>query len=149
MLVSCGPAVPAAANPGIGLGVLLGVAARQGRRAVTFALAEPLHPFGPWVEHLLIASTGHSERRLKPVVGEPLGEPERYGGDRLCVAIGLAHRPEEPDARRLAALEAASHPVVQITLGERLELGAEFVRWELAAALLGVNPFDTPAAARS
>jgi hypothetical protein len=49
---------------------------------------------------------------------------------------------------KLAALEKAGHPVVRIVLHDALDLGAEFLRWELATATAGsvlhVNPFDEP-----
>lgn len=48
----------------------------------------------------------------------------------------------------LAALEEAGHPVGRIVLPDTISLGAEFFRWEVAAAtasvLTGVNPFDGP-----
>jgi hypothetical protein len=49
---------------------------------------------------------------------------------------------------RLAELAAAGHPLIRIAVGSRIELGAEFVRWEVATALcgavLGIDPFDQP-----
>src|SRR6266496_4922210 len=48
----------------------------------------------------------------------------------------------------LQALEAAGHPVITIDVPDAYDLGAEFLRWEIATAtagaLLGVNPFDEP-----
>jgi transaldolase/glucose-6-phosphate isomerase len=45
-------------------------------------------------------------------------------------------------------LKAADHPTMFLGLGERIELGAEFFRWEFATAvaghLLGINAFDQP-----
>ena len=49
---------------------------------------------------------------------------------------------------RLKALEKAGHPVVRIELRDGMDLGAEFFRWEVAAAaagaLLKVHPFNQP-----
>jgi hypothetical protein len=49
---------------------------------------------------------------------------------------------------RLADLAAAGHPVIRIAVGSKIEIGAEFVRWEIATALagivLGIEPFDQP-----
>ena len=46
------------------------------------------------------------------------------------------------------ALEAAGHPVIRIELADPIDLGAEFVRWEVATAIagavLGIDPFDQP-----
>src|SRR5439155_1499702 len=48
----------------------------------------------------------------------------------------------------VAALEAAGHPVVRITLSDATQLGQEFFRWEMATAvagaIIGINPFDQP-----
>jgi hypothetical protein len=48
----------------------------------------------------------------------------------------------------LAALREAGHPVITIQMGDRLDLGQEFLRWEIATAtagaILGINPFDQP-----
>src|SRR4029079_1857084 len=48
----------------------------------------------------------------------------------------------------LAALAAAGHPVVTIHAPNQYELGAEFLRWEIATAIagaiLGINPFNQP-----
>ena len=45
-------------------------------------------------------------------------------------------------------LKQAGKPVVEISMTTPLDLGAEFVRWEIATAvagaLLGINPFDEP-----
>jgi hypothetical protein len=53
----------------------------------------------------------------------------------------------------LGALEIAGHPVVRIALRNRLDIGGEFFRWELATAVAGailrVNPFDQPDVAES
>src|ERR1019366_5274664 len=46
------------------------------------------------------------------------------------------------------ALEAAGHPVIRLDISDRYELGAEFLRWEIAIAVAGsviaINPFDQP-----
>jgi transaldolase/glucose-6-phosphate isomerase len=48
----------------------------------------------------------------------------------------------------VAALEAAEHPVVRITVSDVTQLGQEFYRWEMATAvagsIIGINPFDQP-----
>ena len=47
-----------------------------------------------------------------------------------------------------SALEAAGHPVIRIDIADPIDLGAEFVRWEVATAIagavLGIDPFDQP-----
>ena len=100
---------------------------------------------GLWIEQLVAESTGKHGKGALPVVDEPLGRPDEYGQDRAFVAISTER--DAPDSDRLAALEAAGHPILR--LSTRLDgLGAEFFRWEFATAVagaaLGINPFDEP-----
>src|SRR5260370_455791 len=50
--------------------------------------------------------------------------------------------------RAVGALEKAGHPVVTLTMRDTLDLGGEFLRWEvataIAGAILGIDPFDQP-----
>jgi RpiB/LacA/LacB family sugar-phosphate isomerase len=151
MAAACGPGIAAADNPGLRLGAALGGFALAGRDKVTLVLSEPIRALGAWLEQLLTESTGKRGRGLVVVHEEPLGPPEVYGPDRLFVALTLAPDPEL--ARQLAALQAAGHPVVQLGLGDRADLGGEFFRWQLATAaagaLLEVNPFDEPNVAQA
>jgi transaldolase/glucose-6-phosphate isomerase len=153
MEVSCGPMVPARANPGVHLGAILGMHARRGRDKVTFALPEALAPFGMWAEQLLAESTGKEGKGLLPVAGEPIGPPEAYGEDRLFVAMSLIGRRDDDLERRLTELEEAGQPVVRLELADTLDLGGEFLRWEIATATAGavlhLNPFDEPNVAES
>ena len=145
MRIGCGPEVPAAANPALRLGALLGMSARAGRDKVTFAFSEGLAPFGRWLERLLAASASTSGPGLLPVDGEPLDRPDVYGEDRVFVSLHLEEEPDQRSANALAALEEAGHPVVRIELADRLGIGGEIFRWQLAAAtaaaILGANPF--------
>ena len=132
--------VPAAQSPGATLGALMGEAARAGRDKVTLALPGEIASFGSWVEQLIAESTGKEGVGIVPVVGEPLGEPDVYGQDRVFVAIG-EHEAIEP-------LETYGHPVARIAFDDREQIGGEFFRWEMATAVaghvLGINAFDQP-----
>ncbi|HTT69101.1 MAG TPA: bifunctional transaldolase/phosoglucose isomerase [Gemmatimonadales bacterium] len=140
-------------GPGARLGAALAAAWEDGRDKVTIATGAGLEAFGPWVEQLLAESTGKHGKGLVPVVGEPLAPPSAYGPDRLFVALQLAGAPEPRLAQSLADLEGAGHPVVRLSLADRLDLGAEFYRWEVATALagswMGINAFDQPNVAES
>jgi len=144
----CGASVPPAENPGVLLGIVLGVLARRGRDKVTLAVSPGIAGLGVWLEQLLAESTGKLGKGLIPVDREPLGMPAVYADDRLFVYIRLtaAADPAQDDA--VGALERAGQPVVRIGLGDPYELGGEFFRWEIATAVagavLGVNPFDQP-----
>ena len=144
---SCGGDVPPAANPGVQLGLALGVAGRAGRDKVTILAGKGLEDFGTWAEQLIAESTGKNGKGLIPVAAEPVGAPGVYGQDRIFVHLGFAGR-DDADAERLAALAKAGHPVLRITLAGPDQLGQEFFRWEIATAVagavLGINPFDQP-----
>jgi glucose-6-phosphate isomerase len=153
MARACGPQAPAAENPGVALGAILGAAARTGRNKLTFVTSPAISTFGDWVEQLVAESTGKDGQGIVPVVHEYLGAPEVYCDDRIFVSIRLADDADERAEQQLRALEAAGHPVVRIELRDKLDLGAEFFRWEIATAaagaLLGINPFDQPNVAES
>jgi transaldolase/glucose-6-phosphate isomerase len=145
MAHSCDPTQPAEKNPGVWLGAVLGRLALEGRDKVTLVLSPKVATLGYWVEQLLAESTGKQGKGLIPVEGEPLGQPGVYGGDRVFVHVRLERDRSEP---ALDALERAGQPVVTLTLRDRLDLGAEFVRWEIATAvagsILGIDAFDQP-----
>jgi transaldolase/glucose-6-phosphate isomerase len=144
MVFSCGPDVPPAENPGIRLGAILGEAALAGRNKLTILASPGVEPLGAWLEQLLAESTGKQGKGIVPVDLEPLGAPEDYGEDRVFVQFALAGE-TAPD---LAALEAAGHPVIRITLAKPELVGQEFFRWEIATAIagavIGIDPFDQP-----
>jgi len=77
---ACGADVPPMENPGVQLGVAMGIAAtRFGRDKVTIIASPGIADLGAWLEQLLAESTGKQGRGLIPVAGEPLTIPERYG----------------------------------------------------------------------
>jgi transaldolase / glucose-6-phosphate isomerase len=145
MASSCADSVPAQTNPGVWLGAVMGRLALQGRNKLTLIASPKVATFGYWVEQLLAESTGKEGKGIVPVEGEPLGRPPVYGADRLFVYIRM-----DADApnRAVAALEKAGQPVVTLTLRDKLDLGGEFLRWEIATAIvgsvLGIDPFDQP-----
>ena len=145
MVHSCGAAVPPAENPGVILGVLMGVAARHGRDKITFLTSPALHDVGAWAEQLIAESTGKGGLGIIPVDMEEIGAPEVYGQDRLFVQLRLE---SEAGDEAVDALERAGHPVVRIRLEDPYSIGQEFFRWEIATAVagavMGVNPFDQP-----
>ncbi len=144
----CGPAQAVDQNPGVQLGLTLGVAASRGRDKVTLVLSRGLRDLGSWLEQLLAESTGKSGRGLIPVADEEVGLPTVYGNDRLFVYLRLDAQSQPEQDVAMAQLTDAGHPVVQLAVPDRIDIGAEFFRWEIAAAVcgavLGVNPFDQP-----
>ncbi len=150
---NCDPFIPAAANPGISLGCLLGIAQRHRKDKVTFILSPSILTFGYWVEQLIAESTGKENKGIIPVSGEQLGRPEEYGNDRIFIHIYLASDNETAHNKKLAALETAGHPVVRIRLPHKIALGGEYYRWEvvtsIAGYIMGINPFNEPNVAES
>ncbi len=145
---ACAPGTPLLENPGVALGALLAEAAKAGRDKITFVMSAGIYSFGDWVEQLIAESTGKEGKGLVPVIREYLGRPEAYGGDRVFVHMTLESEKKRMVDQRLAALKAAGHPIVEIKLADRYDLGKEFFRWEVATAtagaLLGIDPFDQP-----
>jgi transaldolase / glucose-6-phosphate isomerase len=148
MVRSCGPSVPPDQNPGVVLGTALGVSAKQGRDKLTFVMSPELAHLGAWIEQLVAESTGKKGKGIIPVDGEELADPSLYGADRVFAYVALEGRSDEATDARLQALERAGHPVIRIVVGDRMLLGQEFFRWEMATAvagaILGINPFDQP-----
>jgi transaldolase/glucose-6-phosphate isomerase len=144
MVRSCSRHVPPAENPGVVLGMAMGLAARAGRDKLTIFASPGLASFGAWLEQLIAESTGKQGRGIVPVDAEPPGAPEVYGNDRFFVALRLAGE----SAPQTEELERAGHPVVRIDVADRHHLGQEFFRWEIATAvagaIIGINPFDQP-----
>ncbi len=138
----------AADNLGLALGAAIGEAALAGRDKLTILTSPRLAAFGDWAEQLVAESTGKAGKGIIPIVGEPPRKPDDYAGDRYFVFVTLASDPHD-DLRALAGeLSAAGHPVRHIGLADPLDVGAEFVRWEVATAVagivLGIDPFDQP-----
>ncbi len=148
MAQACAGSTSAAGNPGVSLGAILAESARAGRDKATFFLSPGIRTFGDWVEQLIAESTGKEGKGILPVVGETIGDLDVYGSDRLFIHIQLASEARERIKPKLEAFKAAGHPLVTFTLEDKLALGQEFYRWEVATAtagsLLGINAFDQP-----
>ena len=122
-------------NPALELGLALGASWLLGRDKVVIADAgSGIVGFGDWAEQLIAESTGKDGRGLLPVVVESPGAPGTTGDDVALVLLG------DPDA----AGDAAQHAVASI----QGPLGAQFLAWEYATAVVGwvleINPFDQP-----
>jgi transaldolase/glucose-6-phosphate isomerase len=148
MVRSCAASAPPVENPGVILGAILGVCQRRRRDKVTIIASKGIIDFGAWLEQLLAESTGKLGKGIVPIDGEPLGPPEVYGRDRVFAYLRLAVDQDAEQERAIEALETAGQPVVRITVYDRMQLGQEFFRWEMATAvagsIIGINPFDQP-----
>ncbi len=149
MARACGPDVPPEENPGVQLGVAMGIAATRFRRDKVTIIASPrIADLGAWLEQLLAESTGKHGRGLVPVAAEPLAPPDHYGADRFFAYLELEGEADPAQRAAMDALERAGHPVARITVRDAWHIGQEFFRWEMATAVagavLGINPFDQP-----
>jgi transaldolase/glucose-6-phosphate isomerase len=148
MVRACGATVDADENPGAMLGVILGAAQKAGRDKVTIFASPGISDLGAWLEQLLAESTGKNGKGLIPVDREAIGSAEVYGKDRVFVYLRLETGPDAKQEAAIAALEAAGHPVVRISVPDVYALGQEFFRWEVATAvagsIIGINAFNQP-----
>ncbi|MBZ5607023.1 MAG: bifunctional transaldolase/phosoglucose isomerase [Acidobacteriia bacterium] len=148
MAIACSSCLPADKNPGALLGLILGVAARNGRDKVTLITSPGIFDFGAWLEQLLAESTGKDGKGLIPVDRERLGPPEVYGNDRVFAYIRLDNGADPQQDAAVEALAKAGHPVVRIALADIYNLGQEMFRWEIATAVagsvIGINAFNQP-----
>src|SRR5207249_1790984 len=148
MVRSCGADVPPDENPGVRLGLAMGLAGLDGRDKVTISSSKKIADFGAWAEQLIAESTGKEGKGLIPIDGEPLGDPEAYANDRFFIDIRTQDENDAAHEEKLKALEAAGHPVVRIVMHSIDHIGQEFFRFEMATAVagavLGINPFNQP-----
>ncbi len=147
MLGACREPDPIA-NPGVSLGLAIGTLAKAGRDKLTFLADDEIASFGAWAEQLIAESTGKHGVGIVPVDLEPLGEVASYGPDRVFARVSLAGADGGARDALADALERAGHPVIRIKLVDPMDIGAEFVRWEVATAIagavLGIDAFDQP-----
>jgi hypothetical protein len=138
----------ALANPGVSLGLALGLAARDGRDKLTIVTSPEIYDLGAWLEQLIAESTGKRGVAIVPVDLESLGAVEAYGHDRVFVSLRVAGPWDAAPEETLQALAAAGHPVAHIEMPDAYGVAQEFFRWEIATAVagavLGINPFDQP-----
>ena len=135
-------------SPALVLGAVLGELTLAKKDKVTFLTSPSLPAFPSWAEQLIAESTGKNKKGIIPVVDEPLAAADKYGADRLFVYLRLESDDNAELDRKVAGLESAGHPTVKIDMDEKIDIGQEFFRWEVAvaaaAAVLGIHPFNQP-----
>lgn len=134
--------------PAVALGAALGDHARAGRDKLTFLLPANLKYLGLWFEQLIAESTGKEGRGILPVALETAGTPSEYGRDRVFAYIRLHEGDNAYLGARVGMLRDAGYPVIDVLLDDMYDIGAEFMRWEIATAVAGsvieIDPFDQP-----
>ncbi len=135
-------------NRGIYLGIVLGILALQGKDKLTFLTSPSLASFADWAEQLIAESTGKEGKGITPVVGEPFLGLEKYGSNRVFVLLRQKGENEKGWADRSRALKAKGFPVIDCLWDDGINVGGEFLVWEIATSIAGVvlriNPFDEP-----
>ncbi len=144
----CASCVPAHDNPGAWFGAIMGTLAKAKRDKLTLVTSPSIAAFGLWAEQLIAESTGKYGKGIIPVAGEPLLSAESYGDDRLFIYMRLNEDDNAKTDKAIESLKSSGQPVVQLDLRDKLDLGAEFFRWEfattVAGAVIGIHPFDQP-----
>jgi transaldolase / glucose-6-phosphate isomerase len=140
--------VPLSENLAVRIGGIAAGLAKKGADKLTFLFSKNLAPLGAWLEQLIAESTGKQGRGIVPVDGEPPGKAEAYGNDRLFVSLSL-----QSEAHDMSHLAEAGQPLLQWKLSTPAEIAGEFLRWEIATAVMGalleIDPFDEPNVAES
>jgi glucose-6-phosphate isomerase len=131
-------------NPGFSLGALMAAGAANRRDKLTLLLPARLQSLGLWIEQLVAESTGKHGTGIVPIAGEPADA--HVGDDRVIVIVNVGD--QHPDRTVSDRARTSGAPVVTLHIDDALDLGAEFMRWEVATAvagrLLSINPFDEP-----
>jgi glucose-6-phosphate isomerase len=137
-----------AENPALQLGLLMGLAANALRDKITIFTSPEIYDLGAWMEQLIAESTGKLGKGITPVDREAIGPPEVYGADRIFVYIRYAGTADSSQDAKVAAIEAAGHPVVYIEISDLYEIFGQFFTWEVATSVagsvMGINPFNQP-----
>jgi glucose-6-phosphate isomerase len=140
--------LPAQENSAVRLGLLMGLAANEGRDKITIFTSPEIYDLGAWMEQLIAESTGKLGKGITPVDRESMGAPAVYGSDRLFAYIRLKGTKDASQDAGVAALESAGHPVVQIEISDLFDIFGQFFSWEIATAVagsaMGINPFNQP-----
>jgi glucose-6-phosphate isomerase/transaldolase/glucose-6-phosphate isomerase len=137
-----------AENPAVQIGLLMGVAANQGRDKITIFTSPEIFDLGAWMEQLIAESTGKLGKGITPVDRETIGAPSAYGDDRIFVYIRYTKTADASQDAKVAALAAAGQPVAFIEIDDLYGIFGQFFTWEVATAvagsITGINPFNQP-----
>ena len=134
-------------NPALQIGVALGKLAIAGVDKATFVFSEEIAQLGDWAEQLIAESTGKENRvGILPVIGETLAAPDFYENDRVFISVRLEN--DDSNSDLLGPLKDSGHPVIDIIIRNKHDIGGLFFLWELITAIaceqLRINPFDQP-----
>jgi transaldolase/glucose-6-phosphate isomerase len=134
----------AAMNSGVLLGLFLTASYMNGRDKLTIITDPELKSMGSWIEQLIAESSGKNDKGILPIDLEPLHDSKFYDKDRVFVYFSK----NDFHKAFIENLKKSGCPIISFNLNDSYQLGAEFLRWEIATAiacsLIGVNAFDQP-----
>ena len=135
-------------NPGVELGLILGVAANAGRDKITFFTSPPIYDMGAWFEQLIAESTGKQGKGITPVDLEEIADPDEYGEDRIFAYVRLEGADNAHLDAAVEKLEKAGQPVVRLAMRDVYDAAEQFFTWEIATAVagsvIGIDAFNQP-----
>ena len=147
---ACGPDVPPAENPGVQLGVALGVAAQRfGRDKVTIIASPGIADS----RRLAGAASGgeHGQAGARASFRSPASRSARrrvYGDDRFFAYLAWTVKAIRRSARRWRRWNRPAIRSCGSASTNIWHIGQEFFRWEIATAvagaIIGIDPFDQP-----
>lgn len=126
------------------LGVALAALARAGRDKLTIIADPGVGSFGLWAEQLVAESLGKEGTGIIPIAGEPIGDPDEYGFDRVLLHLRVTGE-NDADVRAIAD---GGVPAFVLDIPDPLDVGGLYMALEIAIATagaeLGINPFNQP-----
>ncbi|MCG2726279.1 MAG: bifunctional transaldolase/phosoglucose isomerase [Elusimicrobia bacterium] len=135
-------------NPGAMLGAIIAGAWDLRRDKLTIITHAKISSFTLWIEQLVAESLGKEGKGVVPICQEEISQPEKYQADRFFIHIKLTELLDKSISRGLSCLAKAGQPVLETRVENLNDIGAEFMRWEIATAAAGaimrINPFDQP-----
>ena len=151
---ACAENIPATQNPALKLGCFLGEMVLAGRDKLILVLSPSIRPFAVWIEQLIAESTGKSGFGLVPVIIDdsddlPLRDHnECVSRDSVYLFLRLENDDNTVFDQFLMQVQNLREPFVLIKLADKVGIGQELWRFEMATAAIGavlkINPFDQP-----
>jgi len=129
-------------NPGVILGISMGVLAKERVDKLTFVSEKNIAPFGDWAEQLIAESTGKSGKGILPLVNRSITPETRFSQDHLYILFG------DTKQKSIEYLLENEVPHISLEWKNRYSIGAQIFLWEFATAvashIIKVHPFNQP-----
>lgn len=150
----CAADIPATQNQALKLGCFLGEMVLAGRDKLFLVLSPSIKPFAVWLEQLIAESTGKSGFGLVPVIVEdgdelPLRDHnDSVSRDSVYLCLRLENDDNQTFDQYFTEIRSCKAPFTLVKLVDKIDLGREIWRFEMATAAIGaalkINPFNQP-----